>query len=78
MAMPYALSGLSAGFTNMAATQGTGVFNTFVRSIGQMGVNVGKGFNAISGQISKGISKTFKDSKSLTEDQAKFLLQSRK
>ena len=56
MAMPYALSGLSAGFTNMAATQGTGVFNTFVRSIGQMGVNVGKGFNAISGQISKGIS----------------------
>ena len=56
MAMPYALSGLSAGFTNMAATQGTGVFNTFVRSIGQMGVNVGKGFNAISGQISKGMS----------------------
>ena len=56
MAMPYALSGLSAGFTNMAATQGTGVFNTFVRSIGQMGVNVGKGFNAISGQISKGFS----------------------
>ena len=56
MAMPYALSGLSAGFTNMAATQGTGVFNTFVRSIGQMGVNIGKGFNAISGQISKGFS----------------------
>ena len=56
MAMPYALSGLSAGFTNMAATQGTGVFNTFVRSIGQMGVNIGKGFNAISGQISKGMS----------------------
>ena len=54
--MPYALSGLSAGFTNMAATQGRGVFNTFVRSIGQMGVNVGKGFNAISGQISKGMS----------------------
>ena len=56
MAMPYALSGLSAGFTNMAATQGTGVFNTFVRSIGQMGVNVGNKFNAISGQISKGMS----------------------
>jgi len=56
MAMPYALSGLSAGFTNMAATQGTGVFNTFVRSVGQMGVNIGKGYNAISGQISKGFS----------------------
>ena len=56
MAMPYALSGLSAGFTNMAATQGTGVFNTFVRSIGQMGVNVGNKFSAISGQISKGMS----------------------
>ena len=48
MAMPYALSGLSAGFTNMAATQGTGVFNTFVRSIGQMGVNVGNKFSAIT------------------------------
>ena len=56
MAMPYALSGLSAGFTNMAATQGTGVFNTFVRSIGNMGLNVGSKFNAISGQISKGFS----------------------
>jgi hypothetical protein len=56
MAMPYALSGLSAGFTNMAATQGTGVFNTFVRSVGQMGVNIGNGYNAISGQISKGFS----------------------
>ena len=56
MAMPYALSGLSAGFTNMAATQGTGVFNTFVRSIGQMGVNVGNKFSAITGQISKGMS----------------------
>ena len=51
MAMPYALSGLSAGFTNMAATQGTGVFNTFVRSIGQIGVDVGSKFSSITGQI---------------------------
>lgn len=51
MAMPYALSGLSAGFTNMAATQGTGVFNTFVRSIGQIGVDIGSKFSSITGQI---------------------------
>ena len=37
-----------------------------------------QGFTDGLSDISKGISKTFKDSKSLTEDQAKFLLQSRK
>ena len=56
MAMPYALSGLGQGFANMAATQGTGPFSTFIKSIGQMGVNAGNKFNAISGQISKGFS----------------------
>ena len=56
MAMPYALQGLGQGFANMAATQGTGPFSTFIKSIGQMGVNAGNKFNAISGQISKGFS----------------------
>lgn len=56
MAMPYALSGLGQGFATMAQTQGTGTFSTFIKSIGQMGVNVGNKFNAISGQISKGFS----------------------
>ena len=40
----------------MAQTQATGPFSTFIKSIGQMGVNVGNKFNAISGQISKGFS----------------------
>ena len=56
MAMPYALSGLSAGFNAMANTAAQGPFSTFIKSIGQMGVNVGNKFNAISGQISKGMS----------------------
>tara|TARA_R100001015_G_C4610580_1_gene165949 strand:- start:1 stop:1260 length:1260 start_codon:yes stop_codon:yes gene_type:complete len=56
MAMPYALSGLSAGFNAMAANTGTGAFSTFIRATGQMGVNIGRGYNAISGQISKGFS----------------------
>ena len=56
MAMPYALSGLSAGFNTMANTAAQGPFSTFIKSIGQMGVNVGNKFSAISGQISKGMS----------------------
>ena len=56
MAMPYALQGLGQGFATMAQTQATGPFSTFIKSIGQMGVNVGNKFNAISGQISKGFS----------------------
>ena len=56
MAMPYALQGLGQGFATMAQTQATGPFSTFIKSIGQMGVNVGNKFSAISGQISKGMS----------------------
>ena len=56
MAMPYALQGLGQGFATMAQTQATGPFSTFIKSIGQMGVNAGNKFNAISGQISKGFS----------------------
>ena len=56
MAMPYALQGLGQGFATMAQTQATGPFSTFIKSIGQMGVNAGNKFNAISGQISKGMS----------------------
>jgi hypothetical protein len=56
MAMPWALQGLGTGFANMAAVKGNGVFQTFIRSTGQMGMNIGRGYNAISGQISKGFS----------------------
>ena len=56
MAMPYALGGLTKGFTSMANVQGQGVFRTFIRSAGEMGLNIGKGFSNVTGQISKGMS----------------------
>jgi len=56
MAMPYALQGLGQGFATMAQTQATGPFSSFIQSIGQMGVNAGNKFSAITGQISKGMS----------------------
>jgi hypothetical protein len=51
MAMPYALSGLSSGFSAMANTTATGPFSTFVKSIGQIGVDIGSKFSSITGQI---------------------------
>ena len=54
MAMPWALQGIGTGFAKMAATQATGPWTGFIKSIGQMGMEVGKGYRFATGKISTG------------------------
>ena len=68
MAMPWALQGIGTGFAKMAATQATGPWTGFIKSIGQMGMEVGKGYRFATGKISTGFTKiTSKISQSFSQ-----------